>query len=487
MRLYELTFSQIRAGLSAGEFSSRELTESVLDRIERVEPALSAFVTVRGRDEILAEANGADASRASGGNPGALCGVPVAVKDNISTKGLATTCGSRMLESYVPPYDAPAVARLRGAGAVLVGKTNMDEFAMGSSNENSALGATRNPWDTGRVPGGSSGGSAAAVAAGEVPLALGSDTGGSVRQPAGFCGVVGVKPTYGRVSRYGLVAFASSLDQIGTVSRDVAGAAALLEAVAGEDPRDSTTAAEPVPSLLADTGADLTGVSVGVPDEYFADGLDRSVAERVSDAVETIRSLGAKVRTISIPHLRFGVAAYYLVADAEASANLARYDGVRYGHRSDHAEDLKSLYRMSRTEGFGAEVKRRIMLGTYALSAGYYDQYYLKAQKVRTLLARDFERAFESVDAVVAPTSPTTAFALGERVRDPVSMYLSDVYTVPVNLAGIPALSVPCGFSASGLPVGLQIMVDKFREPVMFRVAQAYERAAGVGPSLPEL
>ena len=487
MRLYELTFSQIRAGLSAGEFSSRELTESVLDRIERVEPALSAFVTVRGRGEILAEAERADASRASGGNPGALCGVPVAVKDNISTRGLATTCGSRMLESYVPPYDATAVARLRGAGAVIVGKTNMDEFAMGSSNENSAFGATRNPWDTGRVPGGSSGGSAAAVAAGEVPLALGSDTGGSVRQPAGFCGVVGVKPTYGRVSRYGLVAFASSLDQIGTVSRDVAGAAALLEAIAGEDPRDSTTAAEPVPSLLADTGTDLTGVAVGVPDEYFADGLDGSVAEKVSDAVEIIRSLGAKVLTISIPHLRFGVAAYYLVADAEASANLARYDGVRYGHRSDHAEDLESLYRMSRSEGFGAEVKRRIMLGTYALSAGYYDQYYLKAQKVRTLLARDFERAFESVDAVVAPTSPTTAFALGERVHDPVSMYLSDVYTVPVNLAGIPALSVPCGLSASGLPVGLQIMVDKFREPVMFRVAQAYERAAGVDSSLPEL
>ena len=487
VELYELTFSQIRAGLSAGDFSSRELTESVLDRVERVEPAVSAFVTVRERGEILTDAEASDARRAAGTCPGALCGVPVAVKDNISTRGLATTCGSRMLKSYVPPYDATAVARLRDAGAVILGKTNMDEFAMGSSNENSALGSTRNPWDVSRVPGGSSGGSAAAVAAGEVPLALGSDTGGSVRQPAGFCGVVGVKPTYGRVSRYGLVAFASSLDQIGTMSRDVAGAAALLEVIAGEDPRDSTSAAEPVPHLLPDTGADLTGVAVGVPEEYFADGLDPSVAEKVTGAVEVIRSLGAKVETISIPHLGFGVAAYYLVANAEASANLARYDGVRYGHRSDHAESLEDLYRMSRSEGFGAEVKRRIMLGTYALSAGYYDQYYLKAQKVRTLLVRDFERAFESVDAVLAPTSPTTAFALGEYADDPVSMYLSDIYTVPVNLAGLPALSVPCGFAASGLPVGLQIMVDKFREPVMFRVAGAYERAVGAFPAPPAL
>ena len=482
MKLYELTFSQIRAGLLEGDFSSRELAESVLDRIERVEPAVSAFVTVRDRGEVLAEAGKADDGRAAGERQGALSGIPVAVKDNICTRRLATTCGSRMLESYVSPYDATAVLRLKDAGAIVVGKTNMDEFAMGSSTENSAFRATRNPWDTARVPGGSSGGSAAAVAAGEVPLALGSDTGGSVRQPAGFCGVVGAKPTYGRVSRYGLVAFASSLDQIGTMSRDVAGAAALLEVIAGEDPRDSTTAAESVPHLLGGSERDLTGMSVGVPDEYFADALDPLVAESVREAVEVIRSLGAKVLTISIPHLESGIAAYYLVADAEASANLARYDGVKYGHRSDHAGDLESLYKMSRSEGFGAEVKRRIMLGTYALSAGYYDQYYLKAQKVRTLLARDFERAFESVDAIVAPTSPTTAFALGERVHDPVSMYLSDVYTVPVNLAGLPALSVPCGLSASGLPVGLQIVVDKFREPVMFRVAQAYERAAGAFP-----
>ncbi|MFH1690318.1 MAG: Asp-tRNA(Asn)/Glu-tRNA(Gln) amidotransferase subunit GatA [Candidatus Eisenbacteria bacterium] len=487
MKLYELTFSQIRGGLTAGSFSSRELAESVLDRIEQVEPAVSAFVTVRDREDVLAEAREADAKRAGGGSPGALCGVPVAVKDNISTRDLTTTCGSRMLGSYVPPYDATAVVRLRAAGAIVVGKTNMDEFAMGSSNENSAFAPTRNPWDTERVPGGSSGGSAAAVAAGEVPLALGSDTGGSVRQPASFCGVVGVKPTYGRVSRYGLVAFASSLDQIGTMSRDVAGAAALLAAVAGEDPRDSTTADEPVPGFLEEPVDDLAGVTIGVPDEYFGDGLDAGVGERVRDAIEVMRALGASVRSVSIPHLRFGIAAYYLVADAEASSNLARYDGIKYGHRSAAAADIESLYRMSRSEGFGAEVKRRIMLGTYALSEGYYDQYYLKAQKVRTLLARDFERAFESVDAVVSPTSPTTAFSVGERADDPVSMYLSDVYTVPVNLAGIAALSVPCGLCTSGLPVGLQIMVGKFRESVMFRAARAYERAAGVSLSPPEL
>jgi aspartyl-tRNA(Asn)/glutamyl-tRNA(Gln) amidotransferase subunit A len=487
MALFELTFSQIRAGLSAGDFSSRELAESVLDRIDRVEPRLSAFVTVRDRASVLADAAGADAARAAGGGRavGPLCGVPVAVKDNIVTRGLRTTCGSRMLEGFVPPFDATAVGRLREAGAVLVGKTNLDEFAMGSSNENSAFAATRNPWDLGKVPGGSSGGSAAAVAAGMVPLALGSDTGGSVRQPASFCGVVGVKPTYGRVSRYGLVAFASSLDQIGTMSRDVAGAAALLGAIAGEDPRDSTTEAEPVPDFLERSATDLTGVTVGVPVEYFGDGLDDSVERKVRDALEVVGSLGATVREVSIPHLEYGIASYYLVADSEASSNLARYDGVKYGHRSAAAANIADLYRLSRSEGFGPEVRRRIMLGTYALSAGYYDQYYLKAQKVRTLLARDFERAFDVVDAIVSPTSPTTAFGIGERVDDPVAMYLSDVYTVPVNLAGLAAVSVPCGLSDEGLPVGLQIAVDKFREPVMFRVAGAYERAAGSTLGLP--
>lgn len=485
MKLYELTFSEIHSGLAAGRFSSKELCESVLDRIEAVEPAIAAFTTVRDRDKVLAEADDADSRRANRDNPHALLGIPVAVKDNISTQGLTTTCGSRMLESYVPPFDATAVARLRAAGAIIVGKTNMDEFAMGSSNENSAFAVTRNPWDAGRVPGGSSGGSAAAVAAGEVPLALGSDTGGSVRQPASFCGVVGVKPTYGRVSRYGLVAFASSLDQIGTMSRDVDGAAALLSTIAGEDTRDSTTADAPVPDWLAEPVDDLAGVVVGVPEEYFGDGLDPVVESRVRDAVEVMRSLGASVRTVSIPHLRFGIAAYYLVADAEASSNLARYDGVKYGHRST-TSGVESLYTTSRSEGFGAEVKRRIMLGTYALSEGYYDQYYLKAQRVRTLLARDFEDAFKSVDVVVSPTSPSTAFPVGERTGDPVSMYLSDVYTVPVNLAGIAALSVPCGLGGSGLPVGLQVMAGSFRESVMFRVARAYERAAGASLRPPE-
>ena len=487
MKLHDLSFSQIHAGLADGSFSSRELVEAVLDRIERVEPGVAAFVRVRERADLLAEARDADDRRACGESPGALCGVPVAVKDNISVRGLPTTCGSRMLEDYAPPYDATATARLRAAGAIIVGKTNMDEFAMGSSNETSAFGLTRNPWDVARVPGGSSGGSAAAVAAREVPLALGSDTGGSVRQPASFCGVVGVKPSYGRVSRHGLVAFASSLDQIGTVSRDVAGSAALLAAIAGEDPRDSTTAAEPVPEFLDGPVTDLAGLAVGVPDEYFGDGLDPSVERRVRDAVSVIEDLGASVEPISIPHLKHGVAAYYLVADAEASSNLARYDGVKYGHRSSRAADIGALYRNSRSEGFGAEVRRRIMLGTYALSEGYYDQYYLKAQKVRTLIARDFETVFESVDAVVSPTAPTAAFAVGERIDDPVAMYLSDIYTVPVNLAGIAALSVPCGLSEEGLPIGLQVAVGSFREPVMFRIARAYELATGPFEGPPEL
>jgi aspartyl-tRNA(Asn)/glutamyl-tRNA(Gln) amidotransferase subunit A len=490
MELYELTFSQLLTGLRTREFSAREVADSSLGRIERVDAELSAFVSVRDRGDVLADADRADSARASG-RAGYLCGIPVAVKDNIVTRGMATTCASRMLENYMPPYDATAVARLRAAGAVIVGKTNMDEFAMGSSNENSAFAPTRNPWDPGKVPGGSSGGSAAAVAAGMVPLALGSDTGGSVRQPASFCGVVGVKPTYGRVSRYGLVAFASSLDQIGTFSRDVAGSAALLNTIAGEDVRDSTTAAEPVPDFLADlevsSGLNLSGLSIGVPAEYFDDGLDSSVESSVRAGVDVLSGLGAEIRSVSIPHLRFGIPAYYLVADAEASSNLARYDGVKYGHRSRHAGDIEELYGRSRREGFGPEVLRRIMLGTYALSAGYYDQYYLKAQKVRTLLAGDFERVFESVDAVLSPTSPTAAFPVGDRIDDPVSMYLSDIYTVPVNLAGIAAVSVPCGFTAEGLPVGLQIAVDKFREPVMFRLAAAFERAADAAPGLPPL
>jgi aspartyl-tRNA(Asn)/glutamyl-tRNA(Gln) amidotransferase subunit A len=485
VELFELTFSEILPGLESREFSSVELVASCLDRLERVEPSIRAFVTPPDRASALAAASAADEARARG-EAGPLAGVPVAVKDNISTKGVATTCGSRMLRDYVPPFDATAVSLLRSAGAVIMGKTNLDEFAMGSSNESSAFGVTRNPWDLSRVPGGSSGGSAAAVASGMAPLALGSDTGGSVRQPAALCGVVGVKPTYGRVSRYGLVAFASSLDQIGAVSGDVAGAAALIGAISGEDPRDSTTAAEPPPALSDSGPPDLSSVSIGVPEECFGEGVASGVEARVRAAIEKMRELGASVEPVSLPHLRYGIPAYYLIADAEASSNLARYDGVKFGHRAEAAGELADVVGATRSEGFGPEVKRRIMLGTYALSRGFYDRYYLTAQKVRTLLVRDFEQAFESFDVLVTPTSPTTAFPLGDRIDDPVSMYMSDVFTVPASLAGVAALSVPCGLDEGGLPVGLQIMADKFMEAAAFRVAASYERAAGPFPPPPE-
>jgi aspartyl-tRNA(Asn)/glutamyl-tRNA(Gln) amidotransferase subunit A len=484
VELREMTHREMAHGLAAGDFSSRELIDAVLDRIDRCEPSIHAFVSVRDRDELLSEADRADAARAAGGE-GSLLGVPVAVKDNISTRGVATTCGSRILDGYVPPYDATAVSRLRTAGAIIVGKTNLDEFGMGSSTENSAFEPTRNPWDTERVPGGSSGGSAAAVSACEVPLALGTDTGGSVRQPASMCGVVGIKPTYGRVSRYGLVAFASSLDQIGVMSRDVEGASAMLDVIAGHDPRDATSAAVAAPGSVG-CPDDLAGVRVGVPEECMAEGNDPEVKQRVRDAIDLMSELGASVEPTTLPHLRYGIPTYYLVADAEASSNLARYDGVRYGRRSADAGDARRLVGASRSEGLGGEVKRRIMLGTYALSAGYYDQFYLKAQKVRTLIADDFTRAFERFDLLVGPTSPTTAFRAGERLDDPVAMYLSDVYTVPASLAGVAAMSMPCGLSSTGLPVGLQLMADRFREPAMIAVALRLERALG-GLALPPL
>jgi aspartyl-tRNA(Asn)/glutamyl-tRNA(Gln) amidotransferase subunit A len=483
LELCELTFARIASGLADGDFSSRELTASVLDRIEAVEPAIRAFVSVRERAELLAEAARADADRSAGGE-GALLGVPVAIKDNISTRGMATTCGSDILGGYVPPFDATAVARLRAAGAIVVGKTNLDEFGMGSSNENSAFGSTRNPWDVERVPGGSSGGSAAAVAACEVPLALGTDTGGSVRQPAALCGVVGIKPTYGRVSRYGLVAFASSLDQIGTISRDVEGASAMLGAIAGHDPLDATSAAVAVSGEVG-CPDDLSGLRVGVPDECFSEGVDSEVERSVLAAIDLMSELGASVERTTLPHLRYGIPAYYLVADAEASSNLARFDGVRYGRRSADAEDARRLVGASRSEGFGAEVKRRIMLGTYALSAGYYDQFYLKAQKVRALIAADFARAFDRFDVLAGPTSPTTAFRVGERLDDPLTMYLSDIYTVPASLAGVAAVSLPCGLSDEGLPVGLQLMADRFEESRMTAVALRMERALGNPPEPP--
>lgn len=399
----------------------------------------------------------------------------MALKDNLCTRGMRTTAASRILDGWIPPYDATVVARLREAGAIVLGKTNLDEFAMGSSTENSAFGPTRNPWDPARVPGGSSGGSAAAVAAGFVSLALGSDTGGSIRQPAGFCGVVGCKPTYGRVSRYGLIAFASSLDQIGPLSRTVADAALLLRVIAGRDGRDSTTAAVPVPDFSAELGGGVGGLRIGLPREAFGEGLQREVRAAVMAAVETLRGLGAEVAEIALPTIAYALPTYYLIATSEASTNLARYDGVQYGLRVP-ASDLYEMYTRTRGQGFGAEVKRRIMLGTYALSAGYYEGFFLKAQQVRTLIRRDFEKAFASVDAVLMPTSPTVPFRLGEKTADPLQMYLADVYTIPVNLAGLPGISLPCGF-AGGLPVGMQLIGRPFDEGTILRAAHAFERA----------
>jgi aspartyl-tRNA(Asn)/glutamyl-tRNA(Gln) amidotransferase subunit A len=477
-----------------GELRARDLVAECLNRIAALDGVLGCFLTLDGDaaleraariDEELARQRRAGGSAAGGGTTGAraggagtdaaLVGVPWACKDNICTRGLRTTCASRILEGYVPPYSATVVEGLEAAGAVLLGKTNMDEFAMGSSGENSAFFPTRNPRDTTRVPGGSSSGSAAAVAAGLVPFALGSDTGGSVRQPASFCGVVGMKPTYGRVSRYGLVAFASSLDQIGPLAATVEDCALVMEVIAGHDPRDATSAQVPVPRYREALGRDVKGMKVGVPREYLGEGIERGVREAIDAALGTFEDLGCVVEECSLPHTEYALAVYYLVAPAEASSNLARYDGVRYGLRVE-AGDITGMYSHTRREGFGPEVRRRIMLGTYALSAGYYDAYYLKAQKVRTLVKRDFEQAFSRYDLLLAPTSPTVAFRLGERTADPLSMYMADVCTIPVNLAGIPAISIPCGES-EGLPVGLQIMGPPFAEATILQAAYAFERA----------
>jgi len=484
MELYQVTAHQASELLAAGEISSVELTRAFLDRIARLDGTIKAFLTVMA-DEALARARDADAKRRQGGDALArdmpMLGIPIAVKDVICVSGAPTTCGSKILANYDSPYEATVVEKVRAAGMVILGKTNTDEFAMGSSTENSAYFVTHNPWDLDRVPGGSSGGSAAAVAAGLAPLALGSDTGGSVRQPAALCGVVGIKPSYGRVSRYGLVAYASSLDQIGTLAYTVQDAAALLSVIAGHDRRDSTSMPMPVPdyACLSDESG-LRGVRVGVPREYMAEGLDAEVERVVRAAIEHLARLGADVVEVSLPHTRYALPAYYLIAPAECSANLARYDGVRYGASQHQAlnetGDIWEAYRQTRELGFGAEVKRRIMLGTFALSAGYYDAFYLKAQKARTLIKQDFDLAFEQVDVVVGPTSPTTAFKIGERVDDPLQMYLSDLYTLSCNLAGICGLSLPCGF-AQGLPVGLQIQGPAFHEQDVIRVAHAYERS----------
>ena len=474
MELYELTIHEARDALRKGEVSSVDVTRSVLRRIEAVDGRIRAYLRTRP-EEALAAAEEADRRRARGDDH-PLLGIPLAIKDVLCTAGVETTCGSRILEGFVPPYDATVVARLRQAGAVLLGKTNTDEFAMGSSTENSGYFTTHNPWDLSRVPGGSSGGSAAAVAADECLAALGSDTGGSVRQPAALCGVVGLKPTYGRVSRYGLVAFASSLDQVGPLGKDVTDCALLLGAIAGHDPRDATSADLPVPDYAAALRPEVAGMRLGLPREYLSDGMQPEVEAAVHAAVQVYEGLGAEVIEVAMPHTEYALPTYYLIAPAEASANLARYDGVRYGLSHPEATDIWDAYRRTRQEGFGAEVKRRIMLGTYALSAGYYDAYYLKAQKVRTLIKQDFDRALERCDALVVPTTPTTAFRIGERVDDPLQMYLGDVFTLPLNLAGLCGISVPCG-SAQGLPIGLQVLGGAYDEATILRVAYAYEQA----------
>ena len=469
-----LTIDTVRQGLSAKKFSAEELARAALAYAERENRATNTFLTFSPERALKAAAR-VDEEIAKGGFVGALAGVPLAVKDVIVTKGLRTTCGSRILERYIPPYDATAVFRLEAEGAVLIGKTNCDEFAMGSSNENSAFGPVRNPRALDRVPGGSSGGSAAAVAQGAAVLSLGSDTGGSIRQPASFCGVVGVTPTYGRVSRYGLVAFASSLDHIGPFARNVEDAATVLHAMAGRDELDATSAFAPVDDYRALMKHPVKGLRIGLPEEYFA-GLSPETGNVIQAAIRELERLGCSIHEISLPHTKYALSCYYIIATAEASSNLARYDGVRYSSRTD-GETLSEMYRNTRGCGFGAEVKRRIMLGTYVLSAGYYDAYYRKAQQVRTLIARDFSQAFETIDAIVAPVSPIPAFKIGEKIDDPLAMYLSDVYTLTGDLSGVPCMSVPCGESPEGLPVGLQIFTRHFDEATMFRIAYNYEQS----------
>lgn len=485
MNLFALSAHEARDMLERREISSRELTESVLDRISSVENRVKSYVTITA-DEALEAARIIDERRARGETLGLLAGIPTAIKDNICTKGLLTTCSSKILYNFRPPYDATVVKLLADAGAVMVGKTNLDEFAMGSSTENSGFFTTRNPWDLDRVPGGSSGGSAAAVAADEAIVAVGSDTGGSIRQPASFSGVVGLKPTYGRVSRYGLIAFASSLDQIGPLTKDVTDAAIVLQVICGKDPLDSTSVDLPVPDFLKALRDDVRGLKIGVPKEFFAQGVQPEVCNAVWKGIELLGSLGAECREISMPIIEYTLPTYYILAPAEASSNLARYDGVRYGHRTQHAADVLAMLNKSRDEGFGSEVKQRIMIGTYALSAGYYDAYYRKAQQVRTLVRKAYDEAFSEFDVLICPTSPTTAFKVGERANDPLAMKLSDVCTIPANLAGIPAISVTCGFH-EGMPIGLQIMGKPFDEETVLRVAYTFEQNTGYHKERPRL
>ena len=474
MELYALTAHELSEKLTSREVSAREVTQSVLGRIASTEERVHAYVTVT-EAVALSQADAVDTARASGERVSPLAGIPIALKDNLCTTGIETTCSSKILRGFVPPYSATVVEKLEAAGSVFVGKANLDEFAMGSSTENSAFGASHNPWDIGTVPGGSSGGSTAAVASGEAVWAIGSDTGGSIRQPAAFCGVVGLKPTYGRVSRYGLIAFASSLDQIGPITKDVRDAALLMNLISGHDSRDSTSIVRDVPDYTRALTGGVKGLKLGVPKEYFAQGVSPEVSASVRTAIDLLVAQGAIAEEISLPHSEYALPTYYILAPAEASSNLARYDGVRFGHRTARATNHVDLFEKSREEGFGPEVKQRIMIGTYALSAGYYDAFYLKAQKVRTLIKRDFDQAFEKYDAIIAPTAPTVAFKLGE-VSDPLAMKLNDVLTIPANMAGIPAISLPCGFS-NGLPIGLQLMAPNFGEETLFQIAYAYEQA----------
>jgi len=476
LKLYSLTISEVRALLDRKEISIEDLVKSIYGRIGAVENRVKAFVTttedkaLKMADEVQGKINVETKKKEF------LFGIPLAIKDNICTKGILTTCSSKILSDFIPPYESTVTSRLSEQGYILIGKTNMDEFAMGSSTENSSFHVTRNPWDLERIPGGSSGGSAAAVASDECIAALGSDTGGSIRQPAAFCGVVGLKPTYGRVSRYGLVAFASSLDQIGTLTKNVEDTAILMNVISGHDPLDSTSAPLPVPDFTAILGQDIKGIKLGVPKEYFIEGMEREVEVLVKEATKKLEVLGAIPVEISLPHTGYAIATYYILATSEASSNLARYDGVKYGFRAG-GKDLMDMYMNTRAQGFGAEIKRRIMLGTYALSSGYYEAYYKKAQQVRTLIRQDFEKAFQEVDIIVTPISPTAAFKVGEKAADPLQMYLSDIFTISVNLAGVPGISIPCGFTSKNLPVGLQLIGRHFDEESIFKVAHAYEQS----------
>ncbi len=478
MALFKLNLQELQQKFTSGEITAGEIARAYLLRISQVEKKIKSYISLTPREDLLERAQAIDDGLKAWRKTEPLMAMPLGIKDNICTKGMRTTCGSRMLEHFIPPYDATVMERVNAQKPLIVGKTNMDEFAMGSSTEHSAFGTSRNPWNQQHIPGGSSGGSAAAVAADECVAALGSDTGGSIRQPAACCGVVGFKPTYGRVSRYGLVAFASSLDQIGPITKTVADAAIMLNALIGHDPLDSTSAQRDVPDFTKSAKKkDIKKLTIGVPQEYFSEGLDLEVAEKIQDAIQVLEKIGGKIQEVTLPSTEQAIATYYLIATAEASSNLARYDGVKYGFRAKESKELVEMYHSTRSQGFGPEVKRRIMLGTYALSSGYYEAYYGKAQAVRTMIQRDFEGVFQEVDLLVSPVMPTPAFRLGERLENPLHMYLSDIYTIPASLAGLPAISLPCGFSSKGLPIGLQLMGRPYEEQIVLRAAYAYEQA----------